>query len=253
MLKQLKRANVDSNSTKMYLLLPIDNWKNKGDHRLISLNCGHLFGESCIRRWVNERTEKYSSKQATCPICAKQIKLSQIRNVQPVKLVVQDTSSIDKLTKELDAIKTQIKEQQNALELSKLALSLCQRDFTSEDEVDFTFDDLDEKDMDLREYAKQIITEKILAQEELEKKCNAENVQSFVDLHTEIQFCDQVLGRMEELLNVFQSDLGNISGEIQNLQEKSTFMNLKLKNRKTLESRLGKALQGMVIPPYMIK
>ncbi|KAG0968071.1 hypothetical protein G6F68_016525 [Rhizopus microsporus] len=58
----------------------------------------------------------------------KQIKLSQIRNVQPVKLVVQDTSSIDKLTKELDAIKTQIKEQQNALELSKLALSLCQRE-----------------------------------------------------------------------------------------------------------------------------
>ncbi|KAG0872173.1 hypothetical protein G6F16_005361 [Rhizopus arrhizus] len=128
-----------------------------------------------------------------------------------------------------------------------------EKSFTSEDEVDFTFDDLDEKDMDLREYARQIITEKILAQEELEKKCNAENVQSFVDLHTEIQFCDQVLGRMEELLNVFQSDLGNISGEIQNLQEKSTFMNLKLKNRKTLESRLGKALQGMVIPPYMIK
>lgn len=29
-----------------------------------------------------------------------------------------------------------------------------------------------EKDMDLREYAKQIITEKILAQEELEKKCS---------------------------------------------------------------------------------
>lgn len=37
---------------------------------------------------------------------------------------------------------------------------------------------------------------------------------------------------MEELLNVFQSDLGNISGEIQSLQEKSTFMNIKLKNRK---------------------
>jgi hypothetical protein len=59
-----------------------------------------------------------------------------------------------------------------------------EKSFTSEDEVDFTFDDLDEreqdellditleKDMDLREYARQIITEKILAQEELEKKCS---------------------------------------------------------------------------------
>ncbi|KAI9253595.1 hypothetical protein BY458DRAFT_521646 [Sporodiniella umbellata] len=58
---------------------------------------------------------------------------------------------------------------------------------------------------------------------------------------------------MEELLNAFQSDLGNISGEIENLQEKSTFMSVKLKNRKTLEGRLGKALQGMVLPPYTIK
>lgn len=37
---------------------------------------------------------------------------------------------------------------------------------------------------------------------------------------------------MEGLLNAFQSDLGNISSEIQNLQEQSTLMNVKLKNRK---------------------
>jgi hypothetical protein len=37
---------------------------------------------------------------------------------------------------------------------------------------------------------------------------------------------------MEELLSVFQSDLGNISGEIQSLQERSTVMSVKLKNRK---------------------
>lgn len=46
----------------------------------------------------------------------------------PIKLVVQDTSQIDKLSKELDSLKSQIKEKQNALELSKLALSLCQRE-----------------------------------------------------------------------------------------------------------------------------
>lgn len=40
---------------------------------------------------------------------------------------------------------------------------------------------------------------------------------------------------MEELLSVFQSDLGNISGEIQSLQEQSTFMSVKLKNRKVIK------------------
>lgn len=43
---------------------------------------------------------------------------------------------------------------------------------------------------------------------------------------------------MEELLNVFQSDLGNISGEIQTLQEQSTFMSVKLKNRKVYIYRI---------------
>ncbi|KAG2196701.1 hypothetical protein INT47_009611 [Mucor saturninus] len=143
-------------------------------------------------------------------------------------------------------------------------------DYLDED-IDFnqiTFDEVDdqlsafqedeivsqalENEMDLREYAKQIAQEKISVQRDLENNY-LEHVQSFVDLHTEIQSCDEVLGRMEELLNVFQSDLGNISGEIQNLQEQSTFMSVKLKNRKTIESRLGKALQGMVIPPYVIK
>lgn len=140
----------------------LDNWKNKGDHRLISLNCGHLFGERYKRNHfflfqsidyyivafdagsmkeqksiaVNKQHALFARKiihkkqfyMLRFALNRKQIKLSQIRNVQPVKLVVQDTSSIDKLTKELDAIKTQIKEQQNALELSKLALSLCQRE-----------------------------------------------------------------------------------------------------------------------------
>jgi hypothetical protein len=33
------------------------------------------------------------------------------------------------------------------------------------------------------------------------------------------QSCDGVLERMEEMLGQFQSDLGNISGEIQSLQD----------------------------------
>lgn len=28
----------------------LDNWDTDGAHRLVSLKCGHLFGESCIKR-----------------------------------------------------------------------------------------------------------------------------------------------------------------------------------------------------------
>lgn len=30
-----------------------DQWTNSGPHRLVSLKCGHLFGESCITRWIH--------------------------------------------------------------------------------------------------------------------------------------------------------------------------------------------------------
>ncbi|CAO3607343.1 unnamed protein product [Cunninghamella echinulata] len=109
-----------------------------------------------------------------------------------------------------------------------------------------------EKGIDLREYAREIEQQKGLVQKDLENDY-VQHIESFVDLHSEIRSCDQVLGTMEELLNVFQSDLGNISGEIKNLQERSTEMNIRLRNRKAVETRLGKVLQGMVIPPYVIK
>lgn len=31
----------------------LDSWEHKGEHRLVSLKCGHLFGDSCIRRYFN--------------------------------------------------------------------------------------------------------------------------------------------------------------------------------------------------------
>ncbi|KAH8413526.1 hypothetical protein KR009_011991, partial [Drosophila setifemur] len=36
-------------------------WDECGDHRLVSLACGHLFGDSCIRSSLDGRPE--------CPIC----------------------------------------------------------------------------------------------------------------------------------------------------------------------------------------
>ncbi|KAI8073158.1 Sac2 family-domain-containing protein [Gongronella butleri] len=108
------------------------------------------------------------------------------------------------------------------------------------------------KGVDLREYVREIDMQRESLQSSLEQDY-VEHMDTFLDLHAEIKACDQVLGDMEELLDVFQGDLGNISDEIQSLQERSSQMNIRLRNRKAVESRLGRVLQGMVIPPYVIK
>ncbi|KAF9334237.1 Vacuolar protein sorting-associated protein 52 [Podila minutissima] len=59
--------------------------------------------------------------------------------------------------------------------------------------------------------------------------------QAFVDLHGQIKSCDEILETMENLLSIFQTDLGNISAEIQTLQTKSVSMSIQLKNRMSVE------------------
>ncbi|KAL1934757.1 hypothetical protein VTP01DRAFT_6939 [Rhizomucor pusillus] len=174
----------------------------------------------------------------------------------------ESTSDTSKATtpalKELDLLLENDKEKDDPVDLLDEDL----------DFYDITFDEVDdrisafqedefvrqalENDMDLREYARQIEQERHTVQKDLENDYMRQ-IQSFVNLHNEIQTCDEVLGRMEELLSVFQSDLGNISGEIKNLQERSSQMSIKLKNRKNVETKLSKCLRGMVIPPDAIK
>ena len=57
---------------------------------------------------------------------------------------------------------------------------------------------------------------------------------------------------MESMLYGFQHDLSSISQEIQNLQEHSIDMNMKLKNRQLVKSELSQLVDEMVIPESMI-
>ncbi|CAG8554883.1 10316_t:CDS:10 [Cetraspora pellucida] len=137
-----------------------------------------------------------------------------------------------------------------------------------EDDWEISFDEVDDhisefqedefvreafaKGMDLREYARNI--EKELSVIEREHEIDYINqAKNFIELHNQIQSCDQTLATMENMLSVFQMDLGNISTEIQTLQDKSISMNIKLKNRTAVEKKLSAVLEGTVIPPSMIK
>lgn len=73
-------------------------WDQCGDHRLVSLKCGHLFGEKCIRRWLRE----CNPGQRCCPQCKAKSAASHIRFLYARKLVVVDNSDAIRLQKDLD-------------------------------------------------------------------------------------------------------------------------------------------------------
>lgn len=68
-------------------------WTSSGDHRISSLSCGHLFGRSCIDRWLQ--------KNKSCPQCKAAAKRRDIRNIYAKSLKVVDTTDRDQAKKQL--------------------------------------------------------------------------------------------------------------------------------------------------------
>ncbi|KAG0288289.1 Vacuolar protein sorting-associated protein 52 [Linnemannia gamsii] len=108
------------------------------------------------------------------------------------------------------------------------------------------------KGMDLREYAHHIESELDIVGQDHEDDYVHQS-QAFVDLHGQIKSCDEILETMENLLSIFQTDLGNISTEIQTLQTKSVSMSIQLKNRMAVENHLNELLEGILVTPQLIR
>eukprot|EP00051_Salpingoeca_urceolata_P032791 m.17456 g.17456 ORF g.17456 m.17456 type:complete len:709 (+) comp5458_c0_seq1:1117-3243(+) len=151
-----------------------------------------------------------------------------------------------------------------AVDQGDLELDLGELDLTTED---VSFDDVGghiqenlddelvrealDKGLDLRVYSRTVEDDLIQAENS--------SLQDYVDqapkmakLHNQIKACDSILERMEEMLSCFRLDLGNISGEIQSLQEQSLGMSVKLRNRKAVQADLGTFVNGMVISPQLV-
>eukprot|EP00929_Paragymnodinium_shiwhaense_P014395 TRINITY_DN122300_c0_g1_i1.p1 TRINITY_DN122300_c0_g1~~TRINITY_DN122300_c0_g1_i1.p1 ORF type:complete len:705 (-),score=222.94 TRINITY_DN122300_c0_g1_i1:93-2207(-) len=87
-----------------------------------------------------------------------------------------------------------------------------------------------------------------------------ESIQDYVDsfcafeeLHHEIQSTDKILANMEQMLGSFQSDLSGISDEIKNLQGDSLSMNVKLRNRRALQSLMTEYVTSVVVSPQLVR
>lgn len=78
-----------------------------------------------------------------------------------------------------------------------------------------------------------------------------ENNEEVVNLHSQMQECDSVLARMEEMLHGFQADLGEISEEIKHLQDDSLSMSIRLKNRRAVEEKMHMFLEKAAIKPSL--
>lgn len=75
----------------------------------------------------------------------------------------------------------------------------------------------------------------------------------FEDLHKSILACDEVLTSVETYLTSFQSDLAAVSAEIETLQNRSSALNTKLKNRKVVEKVLGPEVEAFSVSPAVVR
>ncbi|OXB74076.1 UNVERIFIED_CONTAM: hypothetical protein H355_003139 [Colinus virginianus] len=90
-------------------------WTNAGDHRLSALRCGHLFGYTCIDRWLKGQAGK-------CPQCNKKAKRSDIVVLYARTLKALDTSEQERMKSSLE--KEQRLRRQAELESAQSRLQL---------------------------------------------------------------------------------------------------------------------------------
>lgn len=92
-----------------------EQWTNAGDHRLSALRCGHLFGYTCIERWLRGQAGK-------CPQCNKKAKRSDIVVLYARTLKALDTSEQERMKSSIE--KEQMLRRRAELESAQSRLQL---------------------------------------------------------------------------------------------------------------------------------
>lgn len=123
-------ANLDDEDDGLTCPICLDSWEMSGDHRLVSLRCGHLFGESCIRRWLNESQRQSSVK--VCPQCKTKAAFRDIRHLYAKRIQMVDTEIREQLETErrrTQTLTTELATAKLAHTLTAEKLSALQRDY----------------------------------------------------------------------------------------------------------------------------
>ncbi|XP_033116887.1 E3 ubiquitin-protein ligase RFWD3-like [Anneissia japonica] len=98
--KESKKESEDSSDDEgQCCIICYEPWANSGLHRVASLKCGHVFGQSCIEKWLRGNCGK-------CPQCNAKAKKADIRVLYVKALKVLDTAERDRALRDLDSEKT---------------------------------------------------------------------------------------------------------------------------------------------------
>ncbi|KAK2581156.1 hypothetical protein KPH14_007965 [Odynerus spinipes] len=92
-------------------------WTTTGEHRLCCLRCGHLFGRSCLLKWLQVSC---SASNRRCPQCNRKAAVKDIRMLYAKKLVCIDTSELEVLKDQLSTVTAE--KNRIEVELSKCSL-----------------------------------------------------------------------------------------------------------------------------------
>jgi len=105
------------------LLCPVclDAWTSAGPHRLCSLKCGHLFGFSCVERWLSGRQNK------SCPTCNARAKKSDIRGIYATTVTAIDNTETEELKRECLQLKNENIKLKKQVDL-QIAVIKCYKD-----------------------------------------------------------------------------------------------------------------------------
>lgn len=88
----------DSNESNSTCLICLEEWTIGGDHRLCCLKCGHLYGRSCIEKWIRD-----SAAPARCPSCNKNTKKVDLRDLWCKAIRAIDNTEVSRLQQLLES------------------------------------------------------------------------------------------------------------------------------------------------------
>ncbi|XP_010490825.1 PREDICTED: E3 ubiquitin-protein ligase RFWD3-like isoform X2 [Camelina sativa] len=69
----------------LFCLICMEVWTNDGEHQVCCLPCGHLYGFSCIKKWLQQR-----QSAGKCPQCIRKCSLRDVRKIYASRVAAVD-------------------------------------------------------------------------------------------------------------------------------------------------------------------
>lgn len=98
----------------------LDSWTLTGEHRLVSLKCGHLFGYMCIKRWLQDNP----MQSRCCATCKTKAHLKDIRHLYAKAVKAVDNSEEMRLKHQVEEEKMKVSKLAVELQVASMELEL---------------------------------------------------------------------------------------------------------------------------------